>query len=114
MAAFAKDLGNHLDRTTVLVMTEFGRTVAENGNRGTDHGRGSCMLAMGGKVDGGRVVGDYGSLERKDLQDRRDLRVEIDFRTVFSEALSSAHGFTAPKGFFPIFAGRDPLGLFKS
>ena len=116
MAAFAKDLGKHLERTTVLVMTEFGRTVAENGNRGTDHGRGGCMLAMGGHVDGGKIIGDYGSLERKMLQDRRDLRVEIDFRLVFGEALKGVHGFDAmtDKKFFPVFSGREPLGLCKA
>jgi uncharacterized protein (DUF1501 family) len=114
MAAFAKDLGKHLERTTILVMTEFGRTVAENGNRGTDHGRGGCMLAMGGKIDGGKIIGDYGTLERKALQDRRDLRVDIDFRTVFSEALKGTHGFDTPSGFFPIFSGREPLGLCKA
>ena len=95
-------------------MTEFGRTVAENGNRGTDHGRGGCMLAMGGKIDGGKIIGDYGTLERKALQDRRDLRVDIDFRTVFSEALKGTHDFDTPSGFFPIFSGREPLGLCKA
>jgi uncharacterized protein (DUF1501 family) len=92
-------------------MTEFGRTVAENGNRGTDHGRGSVMFAMGGNVKGGQVLGDFGTLETKDLEDRRDLQVKIDFRTVFAQVLKGVHGFDAPKDFFPLFTRRDPLDL---
>ncbi|MAG57471.1 MAG: hypothetical protein CMJ83_14360 [Planctomycetes bacterium] len=114
MAAFAKDLGKHLDDTMVLVMSEFGRTAAENGNRGTDHGRGGMMLALGGPVNGGRVIGSYGTLERKDLQDRRDLRVDIDFRTVMKEALKGVHDFDPSGKFFPIFSGRDPINLCKA
>jgi uncharacterized protein (DUF1501 family) len=109
--AFFDDLGPASDRVTVLVMTEFGRTVAENGNRGTDHGRGSVMFAMGGNVKGGQVLGDFGTLETKDLEDRRDLQVKIDFRTVFAQVLKGVHGFDAPKDFFPLFTRRDPLDL---
>ena len=74
------------------------------------------MLALGAKIDGGKIIGDYGSLERKDLQDRRDLRVEVDFRSVFGEALKGVHGFDAmrEKNFFPVFSGREPLGLCKA
>ncbi|MSR75255.1 MAG: DUF1501 domain-containing protein [Planctomycetes bacterium] len=103
IGAFATDLGPALARTNVLVMTEFGRTVAENGNRGTDHGRGSCMLLLGGGVEGGRVFGDYGSLESRNLEDGRDLRVSIDFRQVFAELLKGTFGFDAPKDFFPLY-----------
>ncbi len=116
IAAFAKDLGPALARTQVMVMTEFGRTVAENGNRGTDHGRGSCMLLLGGGVEGGKVHGDYGSLETKNLEDGRDLRVSIDFRQVFAEVLKGTFSFDAPKDFFPLFTPntKNWLGLMKS
>ena len=114
LASFFEDLDQRSDRVTVLVMTEFGRTAAENGNRGTDHGRGSVMLAMGGAVNGGRVIGDYGTLQPKELQDRRDLLVKIDFRSVFREVLQGVHNFDAPKGFFPLFSKREDLGLCKS
>lgn len=112
MAAFATDLGPAFARVNVLVMTEFGRTVAENGNRGTDHGRGSCMFLLGGNVAGGKVYGDYGSLESKNLEDGRDLRVSIDFRQVFAEVLKGTFNFDAPKDFFPLFTPRpkDFLG----
>lgn len=113
IGAFAKDLGSHMDKTMVLVMTEFGRNVAENGTNGTDHGRGSMMLAAGGPVAGGQVYGSYGTLEPKTLENGRDLPVEIDFRQVFDETLSQLFGFQRDKDFFPIFAGRDPLGLVK-
>jgi uncharacterized protein (DUF1501 family) len=116
MAAFATDLGPALARVNVLVMTEFGRTVAENGNRGTDHGRGSCMFLLGGGVTGGKVYGDYGSLESKNLEDGRDLRVTIDFRQVFAEVLKGTFNFDAPKDFFPLFTPRpkDFLGCMAS
>lgn len=113
LAAFAQDLGPAFDRVLVLVMTEFGRTVAENGNRGTDHGRGGMMLAFGGAVNGGRVFGDYGPLDGKHLADGRDLPVLIDFRAVFAECLQGLFGFKAPKGFFPLFTAKDPMGLVK-
>lgn len=112
IATFYEDLGQAGDRVTTLVMTEFGRNVAENGNRGTDHGRGSLMLAMGGGVQGGRILGDYGTLEPRDLADRRDLMVQVDFRTVFAEVLKGVHGFDPPKDFFPLFSRRESLGIF--
>ena len=113
LAAFAQDLGPALDHTTILVMTEFGRTVRENGNRGTDHGRGSVMFALGGPVQGG-VYGSYGNLEARFLVDGRDLNVEQDFRQVFSEALEGSFGFTPPKGFFPGWAAsRDGIGFMR-
>ncbi len=114
LGAFATDLGPALDRVMVLVMTEFGRTVAENGNRGTDHGRGSMMIALGGPVNGGKVYGDYGSLEPKNLADGRDLRVDLDYRAVFNETLLNLFDFKAPKGFFPLWTpAKDPLGFVK-
>lgn len=114
LAAFATDLGPKMDDTMVLVMTEFGRNAAENGNEGTDHGRGSCMLAMGGRVNGGKVYGDYGTLEPKQLVDGRDLRCDIDFRTVFDESLRKLFAFEANKDFFPIWSGREHLGFVKN
>jgi uncharacterized protein (DUF1501 family) len=113
VAAFYEDLGASSDRVTTLIMTEFGRTVAENGNRGTDHGRGGVMLALGGAINGGQVIGDFGTLDTKDLQDKRDLQVKIDFRSVFNEVLKGVHQFDAPKDFFPLFSKRDPLGVCR-
>lgn len=110
--AFHDDLGSHMDKTLVLVMSEFGRTVYENGNNGTDHGRGGFMMAVGGMVKGGNVYGKWTGLEKKNLIAGRDLPVHVDFRVVFAEALYSLFGFHADKeDFFPKYKAADrPVG----
>ena len=110
--AFMKDLGQHADRTLVLTMTEFGRTCRENGNRGTDHGHGSTMLALGGSVNGGKVFGDWPGLADKSLYQGRDLRVTTDFRNVMADALRGHMGADLPRDFFPNYALPKPMGLF--
>src|SRR5262249_32933777 len=67
LAALYRDLGDRMADVVVLTMTEFGRTVRENGNRGTDHGHGTAMLIMGGGVKGGRVYGRWPGLAREQL-----------------------------------------------
>lgn len=101
LAAFAAELGPVMDSTTVLVMTEFGRTVRENGNGGTDHGHGGTMLLMGGGVKGGAVHGRFDGLAAKSLYQGRDLPVTSDFRDVFAACLENSFGFEPPKEFFP-------------
>lgn len=110
--AFHDDLGSHMDKTLVLVMSEFGRTVKENGNNGTDHGRGGFMMACGGMVKGGNIYGKYTGLDKKALIAGRDLPVHVDFRVVFAEALYSLFGFHADKeDFFPEYKAQDkPVG----
>ncbi len=88
VAAFASDLGPALNRVTVLVMTEFGRRAYENTSLGTDHGRGSCMFAIGGGVNGGRVYTAWPGLSEDKLEDHGDLRVTTDYRDVLAELLS--------------------------
>ena len=112
MRAFHDDLGSHMDKTLVLVMSEFGRTVKENGNNGTDHGRGGFMMAMGGMVRGGNIYGKYTGLNKKALIAGRDLPIHVDFRVVFAEALYSLFGFQADKtDFFPEYKANDrPVG----
>ncbi len=78
--ALRDGLGPVWGRTTVLAMTEFGRTARENGTRGTDHGTGGAMLAAGGAVRGGRVLGAWPGLAEADLYDRRDLMPTADVR----------------------------------
>jgi uncharacterized protein (DUF1501 family) len=85
LAAFARDLGDRMQDVVVLTMSEFGRTVRENGNRGTDHGRGTAMLVMGGPTRGGRVYGRWPGLAREQLFEGRDLEVTTDFRQLFAE-----------------------------
>jgi uncharacterized protein (DUF1501 family) len=91
--AMAKALGPAWQRSVVVTVTEFGRTVAVNGNDGTDHGTGAAMLVMGGAVKGGRVVGDWPGLDR--LQDDRDLRVATDSRSVLKGILRDHLGLDA-------------------
>ncbi len=108
MRAFHDDLGSHMDKTLVLVMSEFGRTVRENGNNGSDHGHGGFMLAMGGMVKGGNVYGKWTGLERRRLYQNRDLPVHVDFRVVFAEALHALFGFETDKtDFFPEYKAND-------
>ncbi len=91
-AAFLKDLGD--DATNVLVMTlsEFGRTAAENGTRGTDHGHGNCLFLLGDGLQGGKVHGNWPGLAPEKLNEKRDLAHTADFRDVFSEVLERHMG----------------------
>jgi len=112
LAAFAQDLGDRMADVVVLTMSEFGRTVGENGNRGTDHGHATAMLVLGGGVRGGRVHGRWPGLARERLFEARDLAVTTDFRTLFSEVASRHLGVSVA----PLFPGwktsEPPLGLF--
>jgi uncharacterized protein (DUF1501 family) len=83
--AFSEDLGPRMKQVMVLVMTEFGRTVHENGARGTDHGRGSYMLAVGNMLNGGKYYGNWKDMN--DLDGGRFQPVHTDFRAVFAESL---------------------------
>ena len=79
----------------ILTMSEFGRAVAENGNRGTDHGHGNAMMVIGGGVRGGKVYGRWPGLAREQRYEGRDLAVTTDFRAVFAEVVRGhlgAHG----------------------
>jgi len=112
LAAFCRDLGPQLETTTILVMSEFGRTVRENGNSGTDHGHGSNMLILGGGVKGGKVHGDWRGLAEGSLYQARDLAVTTDFRDVMHDVMGNALGFDPPKGFFPGYTASKVRGLY--
>ncbi|MEO0514222.1 MAG: DUF1501 domain-containing protein [Planctomycetota bacterium] len=115
IGAFVEDMGAGMDRTLVLTMSEFGRTVRENGNSGTDHGRAGYMMAIGGMVNGGKIYGKWTGLERKQLVDGRDLPVHTDFRRVFAETLASLYGFESDEhDFFPEYKSREkPVGFLN-
>jgi uncharacterized protein (DUF1501 family) len=113
LAAFMRDLGPHLDRTLIMMCTEFGRVCKENGNDGTDHGHGGPMWLLGGKVQGGKVFGKWTGLDPKELYERRDLPVTTDFREVFADVLYSHMGFEPPADFFPKYrVSSEGTGLF--
>ena len=103
LAAFATDLGDALSDVCVVTMTEFGRTVRENGTRGTDHGHGSVMLVLGGGVKGKRVLGKWKGLADADLHEGRDLAVTTDHRDVLAEVLRAHLGVTESGKVFPGF-----------
>jgi len=89
LAAFAADLGlARWGRTTVVVMSEFGRRVPENSGLGTDHGRAGVMLVLGGHVAGGRVHGQWPGLAPSQLDGPGDLRVTTDYRAVLAEVIT--------------------------
>jgi uncharacterized protein (DUF1501 family) len=111
LAAFAQDLGDRMGDVLVLTMSEFGRTVAENGNRGTDHGHATAMLLLGGGVRGGKVYGRWPGLAREQLYEGRDLAVTTDFRTLFAEVAGRQLGIARPATLFPGWTGAAPLGV---
>ena len=92
MAALREGLGEHWMRTTVLVMTEFGRSAAFNGSGGTDHGTGGVAFLAGGQVDGGRVLADWPGLASGQLLDGRDLRPTMDLRSVLASLVQRQFG----------------------
>jgi len=104
IAAFAKDLGSRMSDVTLVTMSEFGRTVKENGNRGTDHGHANVMLLLGGGIRGGKVHGKWPGLQN--LYENRDLAVTTDFRDVFAEVLTKRLGVTSMGTVFPGYAPR--------
>jgi uncharacterized protein (DUF1501 family) len=104
LGAFRRDLGDRLQDVVLLTMTEFGRTVRENGNRGTDHGHASLSFVLGGPVRGGRVHGRWPGLGADKLYEGRDLAVTTDFRDLLAEVLTRHLGV---QDLAPVFPGRS-------
>jgi uncharacterized protein (DUF1501 family) len=96
IAALARDLGSRMADTVILTMSEFGRTVTENGSRGTDHGHGNAMMLIGGNVRGRRVYGRWPGLQHADRYEGRDLAITTDFRDVFGEVIMRHLGADIP------------------
>jgi uncharacterized protein (DUF1501 family) len=95
IAALAAGLGDAWHETAVVVLSEFGRTAAENGDGGTDHGHGNVIWVAGGGIAGGRVYGDWPGLAPQQLYQRRDLAVTTDFRIVLAALLGRHLGLAA-------------------
>ncbi|HZG53483.1 MAG TPA: DUF1501 domain-containing protein [Pyrinomonadaceae bacterium] len=102
--ALYTDLGARMDDVLILTMSEFGRTVAENGNRGTDHGHANAMFVIGGATRGGKVYGQWPGLDADKLYDGRDLALTTDFRDVFGEVAGKHLGNADLKRVFPGYA----------
>jgi uncharacterized protein (DUF1501 family) len=109
LAALREGLGDHWARTTVLVMTEFGRSAAFNGSGGTDHGTGGVAFLAGGQVDGGRVLADWPGLAPGQLLDGRDLRPTLDLRSVLASLAQRQFGLGQAVLSGTVLPGAAPL-----
>jgi uncharacterized protein (DUF1501 family) len=118
LRVLAEELGSLWPQTAVLIVTEFGRTAAMNGTRGTDHGTGGCAFLAGGAVRGGRVIADWPGLAPAALLDNRDLRPTLDLRSVFKAVLDEhmhVDAKTLATRIFPDSSGARPLqGLMRA
>ena len=101
IAALYQDLGDRMRNVVILTMTEFGRTIRQNGSGGTDHGHASVAFALGGPVKGGKVYGEWPGLATEQLYEGRDLRLTTDFRDVFAEVAARHMGATNLDAIFP-------------
>lgn len=116
LAALVTDLGDRMANIVVVTMSEFGRAIMENGNRGTDHGHGNAMMVLGGGVAGGRVYGRWPGLAAHRRFEGRDLSITTDFRDVYAEIVVRHLGLQSSEDLFPgwrMDEGRFP-GLFRA
>jgi uncharacterized protein (DUF1501 family) len=95
LSVFAQSLGAEWKNTVVVVLSEFGRTFRENGNRGTDHGHGSVYWVLGGSISGGRIAGEQQPLERANLFQDRDYPVLNDYRALLGDLFRSMWGLSS-------------------
>ena len=112
LRALADELGPLWPQTAVLVVTEFGRTAAMNGTRGTDHGTGAAAFLLGGAVAGGRVISDWPGLSANALYQGRDLKPTTDLRAVMKGVLTDHLGVplvALDREVFPESAAVRPL-----
>ncbi len=95
LAALADEMGPRWNDTVAVVISEFGRTFRENGNRGTDHGHGTTYLVLGGSVRGGRIAGDQQAITEATLHQNRDLPVFNEYRAVLGGVFARMYGLSA-------------------
>jgi uncharacterized protein (DUF1501 family) len=110
LAGFADEIGPAVwDKTTVIVVSEFGRTFRENGDKGTDHGHGSVYWVLGGAVKGGRMAGEQVRVEQASLNQNRDYPVLIDYRALIGGIVQRTQGLSAARveQVFPGVAPKD-------
>ncbi len=112
LMAFWRDLGTHQDRTTIVIMSEFGRRLRSNTAGGTDHGFGNAMMVAGAGVKGGRMLGEWPGLANDALDAGADLNITTDYRHVLAEVLGARMGASDLSTIFPGFTPL-PMGLFS-
>jgi uncharacterized protein (DUF1501 family) len=110
LAAYADEMGPMWKDTTVVVVSEFGRTFRENGNRGTDHGHGSVYWVLGGSVRGGRIAGEQAEINQAALFQNRDYPVLNDYRSVMGGLFARLYGLNE-RQVQQVFPGAKPIDL---
>ena len=110
LAAYAGEMGDAWRNTVVVVVSEFGRTFRENGNRGTDHGHGSVFWVLGGSIRGRQVAGEQKAITQANLFQNRDMPVLNEYRAVLGGLLQRTFGLSAAQ-LNQVFAGVKPLDL---
>ena len=110
LAAYASALGDEWNNTIVVVVSEFGRTFRENGNKGTDHGHGTVYWVMGGKVNGGRMAGEQIAVNQQSLLQNRDYPVLTNYRDMLGGLLARTWGLSGSQ-LQSVFPGAKPKDL---
>jgi uncharacterized protein (DUF1501 family) len=110
LAGFAEEIGPNWNDTVVVVVSEFGRTFRENGNRGTDHGHGSVYWVLGGSIKGGRVAGDQVPVDEAHLFQNRDYPVLTDYRALLGGLFQRMYGLDQV-GLQSVFASVQPKDI---
>ena len=109
LAAYADTLGDEWNNTTVVVVSEFGRTFRENGDKGTDHGHGTVHWVLGGKVNGGRIAGEQVAVNAGSLLQNRDYPVLNNYRDTIGGVFRQVWGLSGSQlqAVFPQARARD-------
>lgn len=110
LLAFKDEMGTRWQDTAVVVISEFGRTFRENGNKGTDHGHGTVYWVLGGKINGGRILGEQVGINQANLFQNRDFPVLNDYRSILGGLLGRLYGLSASQ-MDAVFPGTVPVDL---
>jgi uncharacterized protein (DUF1501 family) len=110
LAAYADALGDEWNNTVVVVVSEFGRTFRENGNKGTDHGHGTVYWVLGGKINGGRIAGEQVAINAQTLLQNRDYPVLTNYRDMLGGLLARTWGLSGSQ-LQTVFPGARPRDL---
>ncbi|HHB91904.1 MAG TPA: DUF1501 domain-containing protein, partial [Thioploca sp.] len=102
------------DKVVLATLTDFGRRIRENGNRGTDHGTAQAMMMVGGALNGGQVYGTFPGISDSDLYLNTDLKMTTDFRLPYSDLVRNFLGNPNTDFVFPGYTGGDSMGLFPT
>jgi uncharacterized protein (DUF1501 family) len=110
LAGFSEEIGPQWDNTVVVVISEFGRTFRENGDKGTDHGHGSVYWVLGGGIKGGRLAGEQVPVDQQHLFQNRDYPVLTDYRAMFGGLFQRMYGLKQ-RHLQVIFPTASPMDL---